>query len=150
MLQTKIRLKNGSTRTIAPIGNWSGHYFSDELYNSEKLGYKFKVKRGYLFEKGQVFKCYVDYLYGLKKNSDKGLRETMCLDCLILFFSLLNFKFYFYNSTLTSPNTRVKPKRLAVLANSRGSANASPWVNLRKVKFHNLNYITLISKVLEV
>lgn len=70
-------MKNGITRTIAPIGNWTGHYFSDELYNAEKLGYKFKVKRGSLFDKGDIFTDYVDYFYELKKNSDKGTPNYM-------------------------------------------------------------------------
>jgi hypothetical protein len=42
------------------------------LYNAGKYGYKFKVKRGYLFEKGYIFSEYVDFLYELKKNSKKG------------------------------------------------------------------------------
>ena len=46
LLQTKVKLKNGTTRTISPLGTWTGHYFSDELYNASKHGYKFKVKRG--------------------------------------------------------------------------------------------------------
>ena len=71
LLQTRIKTNNGY-RTISPIGNWSGKYFSDELYNAEKFGYKFKVKRGYLFEKGDIFSEYVDFLYNLKKNSQKG------------------------------------------------------------------------------
>lgn len=60
--------------TITPIGNWTGakHYLSDELYNAAKYGYKFKVIRGYLFEKDNLFSEYVDYLYELKKNSLKG------------------------------------------------------------------------------
>jgi hypothetical protein len=72
LLQTRVKLNNGTVRTIAAIGTWTGHYFSDELYNASKYGYKFKVKRGYLFEKGNIFKDYVDYLYELKKNSEKG------------------------------------------------------------------------------
>ena len=51
LLQTRIKTKNGY-RTISPIGNWSGKYFSDELYNAQKYGYKFKIKIGYLFKKG--------------------------------------------------------------------------------------------------
>ena len=51
LLQTRIKPKNGY-RTISPIGNWSGKYFSDELYNAQKYGYKFKIKIGYLFKKG--------------------------------------------------------------------------------------------------
>lgn len=71
ILQTRIKTDNGF-RTIAPWGNWSGKYFSDELYNAQKFGYKFKVKRGYLFEKSDIFSEYVDFLYELKKNSEKG------------------------------------------------------------------------------
>nr|QWO71392.1 DNA polymerase [Arthromyces claviformis] len=72
LLQTKVKLKNGTTRTIAPIGNWTGQYFSDELYNAEKYGYKFTVIRGYLFERGNIFTSYVDFLYEMKKYSEKG------------------------------------------------------------------------------
>lgn len=71
LLQVRTPTENGY-RTIAPIGNWTGHYFSDELYNESKYGYKFKVKRGYLFEKGDIFSEYVDYFYNLKKQSSKG------------------------------------------------------------------------------
>jgi len=71
LLQTRVKTKNGF-RTIAPIGTWTGHYFSDELYNASKFGYKFKVKRGYLFEKGNIFNDYVNFLYNLKEKSKKG------------------------------------------------------------------------------
>jgi len=72
LLQTRVKLKNGTTRTIAPIGNWTGFYFSDELYNAAKFGYTFKIKSGYLFEKSNYFNEYVDFLYKLKKESEKG------------------------------------------------------------------------------
>nr|BAM29340.1 dnapol [Lentinula edodes] len=71
ILQKRIKTNKGY-RTIAPIGNWSGIYFSDELYNAQKYGYKFKVIRGYLFKKGNIFSEYVDFLYTLKKKSGKG------------------------------------------------------------------------------
>lgn len=71
LLQTKIKTNSGF-RTIPPLGNWSGVYFSDELYNASKFGYTFKVKRGYLFNKENIFTEYVDFLYNLKKNSTKG------------------------------------------------------------------------------
>jgi len=32
-----------SSRTIAPLGIWEGMYFSEELYNAEKYGYKFEI-----------------------------------------------------------------------------------------------------------
>lgn len=72
LLQSRIKVNNGTIRTIAPIGNWTGHYFSDELYNASKYGYKFKIKRGYLFDRGNLFTDYVDFLYDLKKNSLKN------------------------------------------------------------------------------
>jgi hypothetical protein len=68
LLQVKIKTDSGY-RTIAPTGTWTGKYFSDDLYNASKFGYKFKVKR---FEKGEVFKDYVDTLYEIKQNSSKG------------------------------------------------------------------------------
>lgn len=71
LLQTRIKTDNGY-RTIAPIGNWTGVYFSDELYNASKYGYTFSVKRGYLFEKANILYEYVDFLFDLKKNSTKG------------------------------------------------------------------------------
>lgn len=72
LLQKRVKNKNNSFSTIAPIGNWTGTYFSDELYNATKYGYSFKIKRGYLFEKGNIFTKYVDFLYKLKKESEKG------------------------------------------------------------------------------
>ena len=71
LLQTRVKTKKG-TRTIAPVGTWTGHYFSDELYNASKFGYKFKVKRGYLFEKRDIFSSYVDSLYKIKESSKYG------------------------------------------------------------------------------
>lgn len=67
LLQTRIKTKNGY-RTIAPLGNWSGVHFSDELYYASKYGYTFKVKRGYLFNKGDIFSEYVDFIFNLKKK----------------------------------------------------------------------------------
>ena len=56
-------------------------YFSEELYNAEKYGYKFEVEYGYLFEKSKnvsIFKEYVNYLYSLKKKSNsKDSRYTI-------------------------------------------------------------------------
>jgi hypothetical protein len=42
ILQTHCKTKDG-TRTIAPLGNWEGMYFSEELINAQKFGYKFEV-----------------------------------------------------------------------------------------------------------
>jgi hypothetical protein len=37
-----------------------------------KYGYKFKVLRGYTFDRKNIFKEYIDGLYEIKKNSKKG------------------------------------------------------------------------------
>ena len=70
ILQTRLKTKYGY-RTIAPVGTWFGSYFSEEIYNAMKYGYKFKILRGYLFDEANIFSEYVDFLYKLKVNSDK-------------------------------------------------------------------------------
>ena len=71
LLQTRIKT-NSVTKTISPLGTWKGVYFSEEIYNAMAHGYKFKILRGYLFDRGYIFKEYVDFLYNLKVNSDKN------------------------------------------------------------------------------
>lgn len=85
LLQTKFKINNGF-RTIAPIGNWTGVYFSQEIYNADKYGYRFKILRGYLFEKAIVFNEYVDFLYTMKENSKPNTPDftisKLLLNCL--------------------------------------------------------------------
>lgn len=71
LLQTRLKTNNG-TRTVAPLGTWTGTYFSEEIFNAMKYGYKFKILRGYLFDKDNIFSDYVDFLYELKLNSSKS------------------------------------------------------------------------------
>nr|QWO71395.1 DNA polymerase [Termitomyces sp. K1Ag] len=71
LLQTRIETENG-IRTVAPLGTWKGTYFSEEINNAIKYGYKFKIIRGYLFEKQKIFSEFVDYIYKLKVNSKRG------------------------------------------------------------------------------
>jgi hypothetical protein len=47
-------------------------YFSEEIYNAMNHGYKFKIIRGYTFDKGYIFKDYVEFFYELKKISLRG------------------------------------------------------------------------------
>ena len=68
-----VRNKNGSL--ITPRGEWTGWYFSEELKNAEKYGYKIDVIESYLFEKGfNVFNKFVKVLYELKKYSNENER----------------------------------------------------------------------------
>lgn len=71
ILQTKINTGKGFS-TVCPLGNWTGMYFSEEIKNAMKYGYKFKVISGYLFKKRYIFNGYVDDLYKIKSNSDKN------------------------------------------------------------------------------
>jgi hypothetical protein len=68
LLQTRLKMINGY-KTVAPLGTWTDTYFSEEIFNAIKFGYKFKILRGYLFEEANIFSEYVDYLYKLKVNS---------------------------------------------------------------------------------
>jgi hypothetical protein len=71
ILQTHVKTKEG-LRTIAPLGNWEGMYFSEELKNAIKYGYSFEVIWGYTFQKGYIFKDYVDSLYSLRLSYPKS------------------------------------------------------------------------------
>jgi hypothetical protein len=71
ILQMKLKTGNGF-RTIAPVGTWTGTYFSEEINNARNYGYEFKILRGYLFNKEKIFTNYVDFLYNIKVNSKKG------------------------------------------------------------------------------
>lgn len=70
ILQTRVKI-NGVTKTIAPIGSWEDILFSEEMYNAEKYGYKFNIIWGYVFEKENIFKNYVDFLYTLRSKYPK-------------------------------------------------------------------------------
>jgi hypothetical protein len=56
---------------------------SDEIETGKRLGYKFKIKRGYQFEKETIFTEYVDYLYNLKVNSDKNYPDYTIIKLLM-------------------------------------------------------------------
>jgi hypothetical protein len=71
ILQTRIKTPKGGIMTVAPLGEWTGWYFSEELKNAISYGYSFEVIHGYTFEKEFIFKEYVAELYNMKKNSLK-------------------------------------------------------------------------------
>ena len=73
ILLKKHNIGNGGIRTIAPVGNWKGVYFSQELYNAidKNPNHKFKTHRGFLFRQGNLFKDYVDTLFNLRINNPK-------------------------------------------------------------------------------
>jgi len=78
ILQTHVKTDEGM-RTIAPVGNWEGMFFSEELYNAEKFGYKFEILWGYTFESDYLFKSYVDTIYKIRLKYPKS--DPMNLIC---------------------------------------------------------------------
>ena len=70
ILQVKAKTNNG-VRTIAPLGNWTGVYFSEELKNAKKFGYTYKIKKGYTFQRGSIFKLFVNNFYNWKLRSKR-------------------------------------------------------------------------------
>jgi hypothetical protein len=74
ILQRRVRTENG-LRTIAgclSIGIWTGWIYSAELDNAIKYGYQFEIFKGYQFKKGYIFKEYVNKMYNLRLEYDKG------------------------------------------------------------------------------
>jgi len=74
ILQVKRKIINnkdlgGGVRTISPLGNWKGMYFSEELNNAEKYGYKYKFNSGYIFEQKDVFAGFIDVVYDIKQKA---------------------------------------------------------------------------------
>jgi hypothetical protein len=65
-------LPKNNNKPMFPTGDWEGMYFSEELNNAKKYGYTFEVLWGYTFEKGYIFKDYVNDLYELRLNYPKS------------------------------------------------------------------------------
>jgi len=67
IIQTHIKVNN-VTSTIAPLGQWEDIIFSAEMDNAMKFGYEFEILWGYIFERKNIFKDYVDTLYQLRSQ----------------------------------------------------------------------------------
>ena len=70
IIQTHVKTNNG-IRTVAPLGQWEDMIFSEEMDNALKYGYKFNILWGYTFERKNIFKDYVDFLYNFRLNYPK-------------------------------------------------------------------------------
>jgi hypothetical protein len=70
IIQQRIKTPEG-LRTIAGLGTWTGWIFSEEMYNAINFGYQFKIIKGYLFDKANLFNEYVNILYNLRLQYDK-------------------------------------------------------------------------------
>lgn len=63
-------------KTIYPVGNWIGCYFSEELKAVEKLGYQIKMIKGLEFSKTNLFSGFVHHFYNEKKFAFGVERDT--------------------------------------------------------------------------
>lgn len=71
ILQRRVKTVNGM-RTIAGLGSWEGWIYSIEMDNAIKHGYIIEILKGYQFEKGYIFKEYIEKMYNLRLQYDKS------------------------------------------------------------------------------
>jgi hypothetical protein len=71
ILQRSVMTSEG-LRTVAALGTWNGWIFSAEMDNAVKFGYTFEILKGYEFNKGYIFKEYVNTMYELRLQYDKS------------------------------------------------------------------------------
>jgi len=68
----QIKCDTGKTiRNIDHLANWTGVYFSEEICNAMKFGYKFEILRGYTFDRQNIFKNYIADLTKINQSYNK-------------------------------------------------------------------------------
>lgn len=66
---------NDSGRLLSPCGTWRGWYFSEELKDARRHGYKIEILGGYTFQRGEnIFKTFVMHFYNIKASDDTELK----------------------------------------------------------------------------
>jgi len=50
-------------KTIAPVGSWTGTYFTEELKYAKSLGYNFEILEGIIFDPANIFEDFITNLY---------------------------------------------------------------------------------------
>lgn len=82
-----------SSRVVVGRGEWRGLYFSEELKDAIKLGYKVTPVYGYEFERGKdVFKDFVTHMFKLKSTATNPVKRQMSKLLLNSFFGRLGMK----------------------------------------------------------
>jgi len=71
IIQQRVKTADG-IRTVAGLGTWKMWIYSEEMYNAMKHGYKFTVIEGYKFEKGYIFKEFIETMYNYRLEFPKG------------------------------------------------------------------------------
>lgn len=70
IIQLHVKTKGG-LRTLAPTGTFHVVIFSPEMDNAIKLGYKFKILKGYTYNSKIIFSNYVENLYKIRSEYSK-------------------------------------------------------------------------------
>jgi len=99
-------------KTIYPVGNWIGTYFSEELKAVSKLGYQIKLIRGYEFSRVDLFTKYVNTFFEIKRTSSGP--EKMIAKLL-----LNNLYGYFGRKQITIQTNNIKNDNLEPILLSR-------------------------------
>ena len=68
IIQRRIKGKG----TVAGLGTWESYISSLEMDNAVKYGYTFEIIKGYEFEKSNIFKNFVNKLFELRQQYEKG------------------------------------------------------------------------------
>ena len=99
-----------SPTVLYPEGSWIGTYYSEEIKNCLKYGYKFEIISGYLFEADYLFRDYIGELFNMKLNTQKGtpmyLISKLLMNSLYgkfgIHFELPNYTVIEYDESKTS------------------------------------------------
>lgn len=82
-----------------PRGNFSGVWFSEELRNAMKLGYKIEPLYGFSFQKqDNVFKDYINHFYDIKRNTKDPVERFLSK----LILNSLYGKWAFFEKNITT------------------------------------------------
>jgi len=128
-------------KTIYPVGSWKGVYFSEELKALVKLGYTFKLIKGYEFSKANLFESYINYFYEIKKNST-GVERNMAK------LQLNNLYGYFGRKQIGLTTLNVKNVELTNILLTRVVKSITPINNdyTTVLTYSNINF-TMLEKL---
>ncbi len=66
-----LTIKDLELGHIAPLGTWSGIYFSEEIKLAQTLGYKIEIINGIKYGRGELFSKFVNKFYDLRLKYPK-------------------------------------------------------------------------------
>lgn len=79
ILPIKMKVE-GELKTVYPLGEWIGVYYSEELKNAVKYGYTVELIDGYRMAKSNgVFDEFIDHFYEKKKHATGAYKQLIKL-----------------------------------------------------------------------